>query len=103
MPRGVKSRGRGRGSDEGRPSAAARGYGARWRHTSRRHLAANPLCLRCLAAGSTVAAECTDHIKPVTSASDPLFWLASNHQALCWSCHSTKTTTEDAGKGRAAR
>lgn len=101
MPRGVKTRGRGR--DDHRPSAAARGYGPRWRKVSLQNLTANPLCVRCLAAGKTVAAECTDHIKPVTSAADPLFWTPSNHQSLCWSCHSIKTTTEDAGKGRDAR
>ena len=39
-----------------------------------------------------------DHIKAVDGPNDPLFWETLNHQALCHSCHSRKTSR---GRGRA--
>lgn len=81
-----------------RPTAAARGYGHKWRAYRERFLAANPLCCQCHAAGVTRPAAHVDHITPVASASDPLFWKPSNHQPLCHPCHSRKTATEPAGR-----
>jgi len=78
-----------------RPSSGRRGYGRRWQTYSRGYLARNPLCVICARNGITRASEATDHIKPVTGPDDPLFWPESNHQALCWSCHSRKTATEN--------
>lgn len=86
--------------EESRPTAAERGYGRRWQRYARRFLDDNPLCVRCLAMNRTEPARCVDHIEPVTDASDPLFWDPTNHQALCLSCHSVKTMTEDRSKGR---
>lgn len=79
-----------------RPSSSARGYGRRWQKYSRGFLAANPFCRICNAAGRVSASEATDHIEPISGPSDPLFWSPANHQALCWSCHSRKTATENA-------
>lgn len=91
---------RARTADQRRPNAHRRGYGRKWRKYAAAYLARNPLCVRCLAAEVTRAAEHVDHIEPVSSGSDPLFWKSSNHQALCQSCHSRKTATEDTGRGR---
>lgn len=78
---------------ENRASSGARGYGRRWQKYSQARLFAHPLCIRCGA-----AAQCTDHILPVTGPSDPLFWLPSNHQSLCHKCHGRKTATETNGE-----
>jgi hypothetical protein len=40
----------------------------------------------------------TDHITPVKSKNDPLFWVHSNHQGLSLACHALKTM-EDRAKG----
>jgi len=85
------------------PHAAARGYGYRWQKYSRAFLARHPLCVRCRQAGRATPSECTDHIVPVTGPDDPGFWKPTNHQALCWRCHSVKTMTEDRLLGRVGR
>ncbi|WEG14915.1 HNH endonuclease [Pullulanibacillus sp. KACC 23026] len=54
----------------------------------------------CLKDGRLEPSRHTDHIKPVSGPNDPLFWDPNNHQALCVSCHSTKTAKEDGGFGR---
>jgi len=59
-----------------------------------------PLCAECARKGIVQGAEHVDHIKPVDGPDDPGFWDAQNHQALCISCHSRKTATEDGGFGR---
>lgn len=74
-----------------RPSAAARGYGRQWREARLRHLAREPLCRVCQAAGLTVAATVVDHIEPPESPQDPLFWNRHNWQSLCKPCHDAKT------------
>jgi 5-methylcytosine-specific restriction protein A len=81
-----------------RLSAARRGYGRRWRDYRARYLLEHPLCLRCEEAGIVTAALEIDHIVPVHHASDPLFWIPSNHQPLCKPCHVSKTN-EDRKKG----
>jgi 5-methylcytosine-specific restriction endonuclease McrA len=40
-----------------------------------------------------------DHITPVSSADDPLFWDESNHQPMLRGHHSRKTATQDGGFG----
>ena len=70
----------------------------RWRTARKRHLARSPLCVKCLAAGQSVAATEVDHIRPHKG--DPvLFWDPTNWQSLCKPCHSKKTTTQDGGFG----
>ena len=50
----------------------------------------------CLEQGKYTPATVKDHIKPVENGqSDPLFWVASNHQPLCRDCHSYKTRVID--------
>lgn len=83
-----------------RPSAAARGYGWRWQKTADGFLRKHPLCVHCDANGKITIARCVDHIVPITGAHDPLFWKRDNWQALCISCHSRKTMSEDFGIGR---
>ena len=86
--------------NEQRPSAAARGYGHKWQKYARRFLENHPLCARCAARDVVTVARCVDHITPVTGPDDPSFWKKSNHQPLCFSCHSIKTQSEDRWRGR---
>ena len=79
-----------------RRSPANRGYDYRWQKFRAAYLSANPLCLHC----DRKAATQIDHIKPVESKDDPLFYEESNLQALCSSCHSKKTVRQDGGFGR---
>ncbi|HVJ09280.1 MAG TPA: HNH endonuclease signature motif containing protein [Acidisarcina sp.] len=89
-------RARGRGEDQ-RPTAAQRGYGARWQRVSKAYLAAHPLCVG--EHGEVeVAASCVDHIIPHRG-DMRLFWDSSNWQPLCHRCHSRKTAMEDGGFG----
>lgn len=76
----------------GRPSAASKGYGYRWRKYRDRFLARdeNRFC----ATGCGNLATDVDHIQAVTGPDDPLFWDEANHQALCHSCHSRKTVRD---------
>ena len=75
-------------------SAAPRGYDARWRKARRRYLEKHPLCVMCMKDGRYVRATDVDHIIPHRG--DPvLFWDENNWQALCHSCHSRKTRSED--------
>jgi 5-methylcytosine-specific restriction enzyme A len=82
-----------------RPSAARRGYGARWQRARKAFLANNPLCVQCAADGHTVAASVVDHA--VAHRGDmAIFWDQSNWQALCARCHNTKTARCDGAFGR---
>lgn len=38
-----------------------------------------------------IAAELVDHVVPVQSADDPLFFDVGNWQSLCRACHDEKT------------
>ncbi|HGO5823469.1 HNH endonuclease [Mannheimia haemolytica] len=79
-----------------RESAAKRGYDHRWAKYRKGYLVQNPLCVMCLAKGDYTPATVIDHIKPVENGqADPLFWVQSNHQALCRDCHSYKTREID--------
>jgi len=73
-----------------------RGYTYRWEQYRKTFLLCNPLCAHC----RRVAATEVDHIKAVTGADDPLFWVESNHAGLCKPCHSRKTIRCDGGFGR---
>jgi 5-methylcytosine-specific restriction protein A len=84
--------------DRQRGSAAQRGYTQRWAQYSRDFLQANPWCARCLRVGKREPAQMVDHIRPVQSADDPLFWQVSNHQSLSRRCHAVKTA-EDKMRG----
>lgn len=71
-------------------------YSYRWSQTAKGFLRAHPLCAHCLAEGRTMAATEVDHIRPHRG-DRALFWDRNNWQALCKSCHSRKTATEDSG------
>ena len=79
-----------------RGTAHRRGYGRRWQKYARSYLAQHPFC-ECGQCPEHTVAECVDHIIPVTSARDPLFWLPTNHQAMSFACHRRKTNEEDNG------
>lgn len=79
---------------DNRPSAHKRGYDGRWRHARLAFLDNNPLCAMCQSQGLLVAATVVDHIIPHRGNQDR-FWDTTNWQALCKSCHDTKTATID--------
>jgi 5-methylcytosine-specific restriction enzyme A len=70
-----------------RPAFGPRLYDARWQRYRLRFLRQNPLCVRCLEAGRTTAANTVDHIE-AHRGSTALFWDPTNHQSLCSTCHS---------------
>lgn len=78
-----------------RPSAAAQGYGAKWRALRARYLKLHP---RCEWVGCDAAATDVDHIIPKAQGGGDEW---DNLQALCHSHHSRKTVTRDGGFGRA--
>lgn len=80
-------------ADARRPSAAARGYGAKWAAARRDFLTAHPRCVRCGAPATVV-----DHKEPhrlaqartedERRAALKRFWDRKNWQSLCASpCH----------------
>jgi 5-methylcytosine-specific restriction protein A len=81
-------------ADKARPSAAKRGYDARWRKARLAYLAANPLCTHCKTQGIITAATVVDHITP-HKGDERLFWDVANWSACCKPCHDRKTALED--------
>lgn len=79
-----RDRDRGARHDRNRPTAAARGYGARWREFARRFLRQHGACAFC-GANATVV----DHIVPHRGDTS-IFWRAGNHQPLCAACHNSR-------------
>lgn len=74
-----------------RPSAAARGYDAKWRRTRAEHLRLEPTCRVCGAAATHV-----DHI----DGQGPLGPRGHDHdnlQSLCAADHNRKTNRHDGG------
>lgn len=82
--------------DRQRPSAARRGYDARWRRLRLMFLRAHPLCEICEEAGLVVAATDVHH-KLAKRDGGKDEW--DNLQALCHSCHSRITNAETARGG----
>jgi 5-methylcytosine-specific restriction enzyme A len=93
-------------------SAAAQGYGARWRHYRAWYLEQYPACgdrsplapnttdSLCQRERRLVPAALVDHIVPIRGPNDPNFFDEGNHQSLCSSCHNRKRQRE-ARAGRA--
>jgi len=69
-------------------------YDTRWRTARSVFLARHPLCRHCEQSGRTVSADVVDHIQP-HKGDHELFWDQTNWQALCKSCHDTKTARYD--------
>jgi 5-methylcytosine-specific restriction protein A len=87
-------------TNESRGSAAARGYGYKWRMARAAFIRNHPLCAHHLKRNEFVASRQVDHIVP--HGGDPtLFWDQSNWQALCDACHSAKTRKSQRGDARA--
>lgn len=86
--------------DRDRGSAAARGYGARWRRLRTMVLARQPICADPFgihaARGEVVASTDVDHIVPRRRGGRDTM---ENLQGLCHECHSRKTATQDGGFG----
>lgn len=82
--------------DAQRGTSTERGYDARWRAYREQFLRQHPVCADCERQGAITAATVVDHIK-AHKGDQLLFWNEANHQALCASCHSRKTVTQDMG------
>jgi 5-methylcytosine-specific restriction enzyme A len=80
--------------DARRGTAAQRGYDSNWKAARDWYLRNHPLCVICQANGIITAAQVVDHIKP-HKGDHKLFWDRDNWQALCESCHNSKTARED--------
>ena len=91
---------RAREFDRERGGSAARGYGYRWQKLRVQVLMEEPLCRVCWADGAVTAATDVDHIVPRAKGGTD---ERGNLQALCRSCHSVKTSTEDGGWGRGGK
>lgn len=85
-------------ANAGRLSSAARGYGYKWRQSSKLYLAKHPYCAECARQGRRELATEVDHIVP-HKGDMKLFWDRKNWQGLCHTCHSIKTAKEDGGFG----
>lgn len=84
--------------ENGRGSAAARGYGYRWQKLRLMQLRRQPICADPFAIhGTPVEATEVDHIVPRSRGGTDQF---ENLQSLCKACHSRKTVTIDGGFGR---
>lgn len=84
--------------EKARQSASARGYDSKWRKARIGYLAKHPLCVACAKLGIVQAANVVDHVIPHKGNLN-LFWNSDNWQALCKSCHDTKTALENGGFG----
>ncbi|MEC0248902.1 HNH endonuclease [Paenibacillus chitinolyticus] len=82
--------------DRQRGTAAARGYGHKWRQARLHFLQQHPLCKHCMDKGKLEPATVVDHIVP-HKGDMTLFWDRGNWQSLCGACHSIKTAKEDGG------
>lgn len=79
--------------EKNRPSAHARGYGAKWQKLRRYVLSLDPMCRKCM---REIATE-VDHIKrKVDGGSDDV----ENLQGLCHECHKIKTLRENSESRR---
>lgn len=76
----------------GKETAYARGYDARWRRRREQQLRAEPLCAYCLRSGRAVEATVADHITPHRG--DPALFEGPL-QSLCASCHSSAKAKEE--------
>ena len=83
--------------DKERGNANQRGYNSQWRKEREYYLRDNPLCVACQRDNRLTPATVVDHIQPHKGNQD-LFWDTDNWQALCQSCHNSKTAKHDMGQ-----
>ena len=67
---------------------------ARWRKVALAFREKNPTCVHCEEKGIVKESEVTDHIKPITNGGAE--YDEANLQALCHSCHNSKSGKEGA-------
>lgn len=79
--------------DDRRRTSAERGYDSHWSDLSSAYRREHPLCVHCQLRERLAPSECVDHIIPIACCPE-LRLDPDNWQALCWSCHSYKTTKE---------
>jgi len=99
-----------RKTDEQRKSSSQRGYNEAWAAYSKRLREERIFCELCIAAfgietpivgqtttdgGRKKSQGVTDHIIPVASAEDDLFWMPENHWCTCRECDDWKSRTFD--------
>lgn len=65
---------------------------ARWRRCRAQVLKLNPLCVYCKLIGRVTTATDVDHITPLSKGG--AMWDQSNLQALCKSCHGSKSARQ---------
>ncbi len=87
---GQHERQRGHGGPGARPGATKQGYTYQWEKARKAFLDEHPLCVVCLAKGTTTGANVVDHIIPHRG-NQQRFWDVENWQALCKPCHDRKT------------
>ena len=101
LHRGAVDRARGQ-----RGGPRTQGYTSRWDRYSRAFRTRYPVCgdrpPGYSWTGDSVCvprtlADVVDHIRRVTSATDPGFYDVANHQALCHACHNRKRQHESRG------
>lgn len=80
-----------------RGSARQRGYDRRWELFAKSYLERNPLCVDCQRRGQLTPAAQVDHINPLRQGGAK--FDEANLQALCGTCHSSKTAREMHGQG----
>ena len=82
--------------DQGRGTAAQRGYGANWQRLRKMVLSRDPTCKDPFSShhyyGHVIASTEVDHIAPLREGGTNEM---DNLQGLCKSCHSRKTATQD--------
>jgi 5-methylcytosine-specific restriction endonuclease McrA len=80
-----------------RPSAARRGYTARWRRESAEFLRLNPMCAPCMRAGRRTKASVVHHKRPHRG-NQRLFWDRANWEGRCTTCHADAQGPEATGR-----
>lgn len=78
--------------DARRGNFRQRGYDSRWDKMRAIHLANEPLCRMCKAAGQVTPAVLVDHIQPIADGGALLD--DNNLQSLCRRCHDVKTAED---------
>lgn len=78
-------------------SSRERGYSWKWEKARKRFLFEHPTCAMCRTDGRLTAAGVVDHIVP-HKGDQALFWLESNWQSLCRTCHNSRKQRQEHGK-----